>query len=263
MEKTIFPIGFSLLFCVLCAPVPATDQDDTLFQYSTINALLNGFYDGDLSLATLSAHGDMGIGTFNRLDGEMIGLDGDFFQIKADGIAYRAAPELHTPFAVVAHFDVDRKAVLPKDLDYLDLQQVLNRLISNHNHYYAFRIRGRFRTMSVRSVPAQAPPFRPLAEVIADQAKFHYQDAEGSLVGFYTPDYMNELNVPGYHFHFLNRDRTRGGHVFALKTESGTIEIDEMSELLVRLPSSGAFADLELAGDWKKALEKVEKDGYQ
>jgi len=263
MKKTISLIGLSLLFCALCFPISASDRDDALFQYSTINALLNGFFDGDLSLGVLSTEGNFGIGTFNHLDGEMIALEGEFFQIKIDGIAYPVDPDLHTPFAVVTHLDVDRQAVLPKGLDYSGLKATLNRLIPNRNHYYAFRIKGRFQTISVRSVPAQTPPYRPLAEVVEEQAKFHYEDVEGFLIGFYTPDYMSGLNVPGYHFHFLNADRTRGGHVLALKTESGAIEIDEMSELVMRLPESAAFADLELTGARKEALDKVEKGGYR
>ena len=39
----------------------------TLYTYSTIDALLAGTYDGDLTIRELSAKGDFGIGTFNRL----------------------------------------------------------------------------------------------------------------------------------------------------------------------------------------------------
>lgn len=57
----------------------------TLFQTSTIEALLGGNYDGDVTFAELGARGDFGLGTLDALDGEMVALDGAFYQIKAGG----------------------------------------------------------------------------------------------------------------------------------------------------------------------------------
>lgn len=54
----------------------AYSSDDILYQVSTINALLEGIYDGDTSYGELKQHGDFGIGTFSGLDGGMIELDG-------------------------------------------------------------------------------------------------------------------------------------------------------------------------------------------
>src|ERR671911_757018 len=77
----------------------------TLFQTSTIDALLDGNYDGDISFAELEAHGDFGLGTFDALDGEMIALDGNYYQIRADGRAYPVEGQTNTPFAVVSYFE--------------------------------------------------------------------------------------------------------------------------------------------------------------
>src|SRR5690349_21493614 len=40
-------------------------EPHTLFQTSTINAVLEGVYDGDMPVATLRQHGDFGLGTLN------------------------------------------------------------------------------------------------------------------------------------------------------------------------------------------------------
>jgi len=50
----------------------------------------------------LKKHGDFGLGTFNALDEEMIRLDGKFYQIKVDGIAYPVDDSMKTPFARVS-----------------------------------------------------------------------------------------------------------------------------------------------------------------
>jgi acetolactate decarboxylase len=70
-----------------------------LFQTSTIDALLHGEYDGDVDFAELSGRGDFGLGTLEALDGEMVALDGGFYQVKADGRAHEIDPRARTPFA--------------------------------------------------------------------------------------------------------------------------------------------------------------------
>ena len=85
-----------------------TEEDPlhhTLFQTSTIDALLDGNYDGDISFAELEANGDFGLGTFDALDGEMVALDGNYYQIRADGRAYPVDGQMKTPFAVVTFFE--------------------------------------------------------------------------------------------------------------------------------------------------------------
>src|SRR5438552_12381617 len=77
---------------------------DTFVQYSTINALLAGAYDGDMTFGELRRHGDFGLGTFNALDGEMIALDGGYYQITADGAVRPVRDDMRTPFAVVTQF---------------------------------------------------------------------------------------------------------------------------------------------------------------
>ena len=85
-----------------------------VFQNSTINALLEGVYDGSMTYGELRRHGDFGLGTFNALDGEMIAFDGEFYQIKSDGIAYPVADDQRTPFATVLFFRADAHATLDR-----------------------------------------------------------------------------------------------------------------------------------------------------
>jgi acetolactate decarboxylase len=65
--------------CVSAPPPDDQDQDDVLTQVSTIDAILNGLYDGVITYRDLKEHGDFGIGTFEGLDGEMVALDGNFY----------------------------------------------------------------------------------------------------------------------------------------------------------------------------------------
>ena len=100
-------------------------NDDTLFQISTINALLDGDYKGSITFGELKRHGTFGLGTFDALDGEMIGLEGQFYQIKTDGVAYPVPDSMTTPFAVVTVFDADKTLATQSGMDYEALKIIL------------------------------------------------------------------------------------------------------------------------------------------
>lgn len=74
----------SLLYASLSA-VAGEAAPQVAYHYSTINALLRDFYDGDMTIADLARHGDHGLGTVNGLDGELIIVDGTPYQMRADG----------------------------------------------------------------------------------------------------------------------------------------------------------------------------------
>ena len=116
------------------------ENEDTLFQISTINALLSGDYQGAMTFGELKRHGTFGLGTFDALDGEMIGLDGQFYQIKTDGVAYPVPDSMTTPFAVVTVFDADATIPSQDGMDYEDLKQYLDGLIPDKSIFYAVKI---------------------------------------------------------------------------------------------------------------------------
>jgi acetolactate decarboxylase len=255
----MIPIAVATWIAIAGGTALAAEAPPTLFQYSTMNALLQGVYDGEMTVCELARHGGFGLGTLNGLDGEMVAIDGAFYQVRVDGRAYPIAPESETPFAVVTRFAPGTALPLPEGLDYAGLLADLDRRIANPNIFAAIRIDGTFPEVKVRSVPAQSAPYRPLAEVIEDQAVFDLKNVHGTLVGIRMPAYMADLNVPGYHFHFLTEDRGRGGHVLALVTESGTIEIDEIGTFEIKLPDSADFAAANLTGERADEMDKVER----
>src|ERR687894_2174895 len=156
----------------------------TLFQTSTIDALLEGKYDGDVSFAELEKRGDLGLGTLDALDGEMIALEGSFYQVKADGRAYVVDKRTRTPFAVVTFFEPNLSRTLATPMDYEAFVAYLDRLVSAETSCYAVRVDGRFSYVKTRSVPRQRKPYPPLAEVVQHQPTFELHDVPGSLAGF-------------------------------------------------------------------------------
>jgi acetolactate decarboxylase len=114
-------------------------QHDVLFQESTYSALLAGDYNGDMTLKDLRAQGDFGLGTFDALDGEMVLLNGTFYQIKSDGNVYLANDFVKSPFADVTSFKPDSQLLLVSNgsLNYSELQHYLDQQLPTKNIFYA------------------------------------------------------------------------------------------------------------------------------
>ncbi len=236
-------------------------EDHVLFQASTIGALLAGAYDGDLSFAELAAHGDLGLGTLNRLDGEMIALDGRFYRADVGGRVHSVPPQARTPFAVVTRFEPTVDARLGGPLSHDDLLARIDELAPAGASSCAIRLDGRFELVRARSVPAQDPPYRPLTEVVADQHVFELADVEGTMLGFRFPAYVEGIEVAGYHLHFIDADRERGGHVLDSRAAELRVRLDPSDDLHVELPPGLDLADPDLAAETHAAVTAVERGG--
>jgi alpha-acetolactate decarboxylase len=225
------------------------DRNAEVYQFSTISALLDGVYDGDVTVAEILRHGDFGLGTFNHLDGEMVILDGVCYRLRADGTATRAAQDDLTPFAAVTRFHTDIEIAIRARTNRADVIAAIDHKLASANLLYAIKVTGRFAELHTRTVMAQQQPYPPLTKATEDQAETRITDATGTLVGFRTPDFEQGISVAGYHLHFLNSDRTGGGHVLDFEIEHGQIAVSGASQLHLSLPTSGAFLDAQLAGD--------------
>jgi len=214
---------------------PEVDQE-VLFQVSTLDALLNGRFDGLLPFGDLKKHGDFGLGTFDALNGEMIFLDHEVYQVRVDGRAYPVADAMKTPFAAVTFFEAEQTAVLEASLDCAGLEAAIDSLLPPQDIAYAVKVSGQFASLTTRSVAPQTRPYPGLADALRGQVEFALDDVEGTLVGFRLPAYMDGANVAGYHFHFLTEDRSAGGHVLACQTRRVQVEVDDTGAWYVALP---------------------------
>lgn len=257
MNKRIFPIVLlCAALCFGCHRAPL----NMVTQVSTIDALLAGSFDGQMTCRRLLGHGDFGIGTFDRLDGEMIVMDGAVYQVRGDGSVRRPDLSVTTPFACALRFQADKEWDVSSLGDGESLQASIDKAAPDLNRPCALRIHGRFAAVKTRSVPPQNKPYPPLAEVTKSQPTFSAANIEGTLIGFRLPAYLKGVNVPGYHLHFLSDDRRFGGHVLEVSLQEGRAQVDACNRLLLILPEHNAdFARLDLAKDRSQELNKAEK----
>jgi len=243
----------------LKSTAPAQDRE-TLHQVSTIDALMLGVYDGVEPFSVLEKHGDFGIGTFDALDGEMIALDGVYYQAKSDGSVVVVPGSATTPFATVTFFEPDMAITTDGAMNYSVLSAYLTEKLPSENMIYAVKMHGTFPAMKVRSVSRQSPPYLPLTAAVANQTVFDYSNTTGTVVGFYLPAFFSGLNVPGYHLHYISDDHATGGHILDMTVPAGMqAELDNTPEFDMALPTSGPFTGADLTTNISGDLEQVER----
>lgn len=212
-----------------------------------------------MNVHDLRKHGNFGLGTLDSLDGEMIVLDHVFYQIKPDGKVYLLKGADTSPFATLTFFKPDWRLFPERVRSYAELEAFLDQGIPSENLIYAIKVSGKFSSLKVRSAARQDKPFPVLTQAIQEQKVFELKDQEGTLVGFRFPSYAGGVNVPGYHFHFLSKNKKVGGHVLDLRGEDLQVQIDESQGLLMQLPQSEEFLKADLKIDSAAAVAKVEK----
>jgi acetolactate decarboxylase len=218
-----------------------------VYQTSTMAALLDGIYDGDVTIAELLTHGDFGLGTFNHLDGEMVVLDGVCHHLRSDGSAGVAAPNDQTPFAAVTWFKPETTIAVSARTRRPEILAAIDHAVKTANLIQAIRIEGTFATVKTRTVEAQTRPYPPMTEATANEPVTELHDVAGTLAGYRTPDYEQGISVAGYHLHFINQARTKGGHSLDFELTEGQIAISTSSELHLSLPRTQAFLDANMS----------------
>jgi hypothetical protein len=104
----------------------------TLYQVSTATALVEGIDQGAVRVGTLRAHGDLGLGTFENLDGEMVIVDGQVFQVHSDGSVRARDGDVLSSFAAMTRMDtVSPFRPITKFSAEIDAPQAVSEVVAN------------------------------------------------------------------------------------------------------------------------------------
>ncbi|WP_026389718.1 acetolactate decarboxylase [[Acholeplasma] multilocale] len=206
-------------------------MENKIYMYSSIANLANGNYDGEIQYKELFQKGDHGLGTFDRLDGEMLAIDGEYFKLTSDGNAEKVNPNSTTPYAAVCNFkpNCTKSGLTLEDED--KLSNMVNEYIevNGSQNIYAIKIIGWFEEVNTRAVAKQFKPYKKLNIASKEQTIHSIVKEQGTIFGFVTPKYLNTLSVEGMHLHFINEDKNKGGHLFNFK--NARIETLEISKI--------------------------------
>ena len=232
----------------------------TLVQASTLNALMLGNFDQTVSVKDFLHHADTGIGTYTDLDGEAIFEGGVAYKATADGKVVTMKPEDGVAFGTVAQFDESVPETELRDIKDIEaLKEALEPLIKdNKNVFYMIKAAGDFQTMHVRSCFPSEKPYPTLSEVAENQREFHYANTRGSVIAVFCPAYVNGINLPGWHFHYLSGDKTQGGHILGLSADKLSVKINKIERFDLTLPQNPEFAERDLCEDLSAKTAAVE-----
>lgn len=242
-------------------PDAAAQKADVMYQVATLPALQMGGFDGVVPVSELRTHGNIGIGTFDTVDGEMIVLDGTVYQALADGTIQKVADTTTVPFATVTFFEPDVKQIVTDVDSMATFTEKMDALIQQNgaNNPYVVRLEGTFDHLLVRSVKPQVKPYQMLSEAMKTSQVEHTLDqVEGTIVGVYFPEYFSQMNLAGWHFHFITSDRLHGGHVLALNFRQAEAALDITTGFEMYLPQTGDFHSLDLVNEHVADVKGIE-----
>lgn len=232
-------------------------EHHTLYQVSTSAALVQGVYQGCVTVGKIKEHGDFGLGTYDALDGEGLMLDGHVYQALGDGSVIEPADSATAPFWVSAEFEVDRNAAIDSVSNWEELCAQIDLLRRSENLFTAIRIDGIFDEIHYR-VACKSAPGTDLVTATSHQAEFTIKNVQGTLLGFWSPTYARTFNIPGYHLHLLSGDHQHGGHVLGIQAKNLKLQVMDADNLIMALPESPEFLKADLSGDPALALSKAE-----
>ncbi|MDR1605660.1 MAG: acetolactate decarboxylase [Streptococcaceae bacterium] len=230
-----------------------------LFQYNTLSALMSGLFEGTMTIGELLAQGDLGIGTLDEIDGELIVLDGRAYQARGDKTITEIGPETKVPYAAVVFHQAEVIFKQRYQADARELQARIEAYYDGANLFRSIKIHGTFSKMHVRMI-TKAKSGVKFVDVATNQPEYTEANVTGTIIGIWTPEMFHGVSVAGYHLHFITDEHTFGGHVIDYVISEGIVEVGAVDQLDQRFPVQDRkylFAKLDL-DELKEDIEKSE-----
>lgn len=242
-----------------------TPNRETIYQIALLQSLAMGYFDGSITVGELKKHGDIGIGTFEGLNGEMIVLDGVVYRANRDCKINVMADKEGVPFSNVTFFDKDFSVKLTNVADKAAFEKILNEHVNKHgrNSFYMVKVTGTFNEILIRSESGCEEPYPTLVEALKTQNEISPRNISGTMVGLYCPDFMNSLNSTGWHFHFISADKKIGGHVLEVDLKNGEAQFDKTDAFKMDLPTKENFHALNFKTNMTEDIRKAEQDSQR
>ncbi|OFY62516.1 MAG: alpha-acetolactate decarboxylase [Bacteroidetes bacterium RBG_13_43_22] len=248
--KRLFSL-IPFLFLMGCTP----NEEDIIFHYSVLKALDNGVLEGNMKVGELKQYGDFGLGTFNKLNGEMIILDHVVYRLSPEGKIMQPDDKMLIPYSVITFYHQNDTLAMSGEINYPALSAFVDRRVPSKNRFYAFRISGEFEYIKCGGARTQERPYnKSLVQMLADRPVYEGENIRGTLVGFWCPSYIGDINTTGFHLHFLSDDHSMGGHLMEFSARSLEIGYDTKSMYKILLPDTE---------DFSKALFRGESVNYR
>lgn len=211
-------------------------------QIDAVADLLHGNYESITTVGQVFPGTILGLGVADRLDGEIVSLDGDTWRIPASGVPEIAEPDLGMPFAISAEGGSPFTMEVPPGTTQEQIATIVERVIHRQQDYRhpiaAVRLDGTFTDVLLRTERKQNPPFEHLDRVLRHEVQFPFDNWQGTFVGFSFPQVNNDqTTIPGLHLHAISQDRTSGGHSHRATSDTARLQI-WLDDVNIAVPQS-------------------------
>lgn len=222
--RQLSAVASALAALALVAGAPLASANDApaptgwVKQVGTFDYLVQPDYDGLAPVSAVVGDATIGLGTFDRLDGELVMVGGTVYRVGTDGVPRVSSPSRTTPWVEAVRFTPQASQRVPAGTECSELLPLVDTLAGTTQGMVAVRLIGTFDVLTARSVPAQSQPYPPLSEVVAGQTVFPLVGVRATLVGFRTGGDLLGIGAPGLHLHGLTHARDAGGHILGCTT---------------------------------------------
>jgi acetolactate decarboxylase len=268
MQHTFYKTIALLLVMPAFVQAAVNRQDTTfhpdhhhLFTAGVASGLMGGLYDGFYPIDSLKTKGDFGLGAPDKLDGEIMVLNGKVYQTQYTGKTFEMPDSRQlVPFCMVNYFEANTIVHVKNKMSKTEFYHFLDSIMPNVNGMYAIHIKGKFDYVKTRAFPpVNEQPYPQLAGMLDRQRFFQFKQSSGDLIGYRLPAYMDNTNISGYHFHYLSDQKDAGGHIVDLITGEVDIEISFMDSYTIQVPSTPAFNHFDFKKDRQEDIKSVER----
>lgn len=241
-----------------------------IFQFSTVSALMGGLADSGPIVSQLQGYGTHGIGTFAKMDGELLYLNGEAWQFTSDGKTRRAPADLSLPFIQVTKFVPEFITSVSSNLkreDLIDLFHAGGEMAGGKNSFIPFQIKGSFKDVHLRVAGPQLYDGQPLGEVAKKAKQWSYSDVKGTIWGISSPEWAQGISVGGVHCHFVTdadeNGEVKGGHVLDFEVQDGVeVTWGVTGRYHLGMPRGKEWEDLELGTVDRAGIREAESSGH-
>ena len=196
-----------------------------------------GLYGGSFTIGELLEHGDLGVGTLDSIDGELIVLDGKAYQAKGSGDhpeIVEVSLDAKVPYAVVVPHQAEVIFRQRFEMTDEELEARIESYYDGENLSAPLRFVVTLpRCMSVWfQNPHQRWSLQRLQPI--SQSIYGKMSLEPSSV--LDAEIFHGVSVAGYHCTLASDDHTFGGHVMDFVITEGIVEVGAIDQLDQRFP---------------------------
>jgi acetolactate decarboxylase len=174
----------------------------------------------------------------------MIILDHIVYRVSPEGKIIQPDDETLIPYSVITFYHQDDTLSMSGEINYPSLKAYVARRVPSMNLFYAFRIRGQFEYIKCGGANVQEKPYdKTLVQMLSDRPRYEGKNIRGTLVGFWCPAYIGDINTAGFHLHFISDDHSLAGHLMEFNARSLEIGFDIKSVYKIFLPDTKIFSE--------------------